>query len=46
MADNRTDVSIDLAEHEATYRGFLLLMKVTLAATIITLGLLYFFLVR
>lgn len=46
MADHHTYASTDLAEHEATYRGFLVLLKFGAAASIISLALLYFFLVR
>ncbi len=37
---------LDLAARERTYRGFLLLIKISAAATAVTLVLLYFFLAR
>jgi hypothetical protein len=46
MADHRSGASANFAEHEATYRSFLLLLKVSFAATAVTLGLLYYFLAR
>lgn len=46
MAHDRTHARGDIAEHEATYRGFLMLLKVSLAVSAVTLSLLYFFLAR
>lgn len=46
MADHHKHASADLAEHEATYHGFLTLLKVSAGASIVTLLLLYFLLVR
>jgi hypothetical protein len=37
---------LDLAAHERTYRGFLLLLKFSAAVTAVALVLLYFFLAR
>ncbi len=36
----------DMAEHERTYRGFLLTLKLSGAVTAVTLILMYFFLAR
>jgi hypothetical protein len=47
MADHhRTASATDIAEHEATYKGFLTLLKVSTAACVVTLLLLFFFLAR
>ncbi|ATQ68714.1 MULTISPECIES: aa3-type cytochrome c oxidase subunit IV [Methylosinus] len=35
--------SAEFAEHEATYKGFLTLLKVSTAACVVTLLLLFFF---
>jgi hypothetical protein len=42
MADHHA--STNLAEHEATYRGFLTLLKFAAAASLVSLLLLYYFL--
>jgi hypothetical protein len=46
MANHHNGASSDLAEHEATYRGFLTLLKVGTAASVVSLLLMYFFLAR
>lgn len=46
MADHHHETSSDIAEHLATYNGFLTLLKVGTAASVVTLLLLYFFLAR
>lgn len=46
MASHHTQASTNLAEHEATYRGFLVLLKVSAAGSLASLAALYFFLVR
>lgn len=46
MADHQTRAPTDFAEHEATYHGFLTLMKVAVVASVASLSLLYFFLAR
>ncbi len=46
MTGHHTHASTDLAEHEATYQGFLTLLKVSAGASVATLALMYFFLVR
>lgn len=45
MADHH-GTSTDMAEHLATYRGFLMLLKVGTAASVISLLLMYFLLAR
>jgi hypothetical protein len=39
-------MNADMAEHERTYRGFLLVLKLSAAVTAVTLLMLYFFLAR
>ena len=39
-------MNADMAEHERTYRGFLLAIKLSAAATAVTLLLMFFFLAR
>jgi hypothetical protein len=46
MADHHHETSGDIAEHLATYHGFLTLLKVGTAASVVTLLLMYFFLAR
>jgi hypothetical protein len=46
MSCNQDVSSADMAEHERTYRGFLLALKLSAAVTVATLLLMYFFLVR
>lgn len=46
MVDHPTRAPKDFAEHEATYHGFLTLLKVSAAASVISLALLYVFLAR
>lgn len=46
MVDHPSRAPTDFAEHEATYRGFLTLLKVSAAASVVSLALLYFFLAR
>ncbi|MBY6241748.1 aa3-type cytochrome c oxidase subunit IV [Methylosinus sp. Sm6] len=47
MAEHHKAASGDeFAEHEATYKGFLKLLKISTGATIAALVLLYFFLAR
>jgi hypothetical protein len=45
MADHhKAATGAEFAEHEATYKGFLKLLKISTGASIATLALLYFFL--
>jgi hypothetical protein len=46
MSSNQDVSSANMAEHERTYHGFLLALKISAAATAATLLLMYFFLVR
>ena len=45
MADHH-ETSTDMAEHLATYHGFLTILKVGTAVSVISLLLMYFFLAR
>jgi uncharacterized membrane-anchored protein len=45
MADHH-ETSTDMAEHLATYHGFLTMLKVGTAASVLSLALMYFFLAR
>lgn len=44
MTHHCTNATGDLADHKATYRGFLLLVKISAAVSLISLGLIYFLL--
>jgi hypothetical protein len=45
-SQDAASVNADMAEHERTYRGFILMIKLSAAVTVTTLLLLYFFLAR
>lgn len=46
MVDHHKASFTDLSEHEATYKGFLTLLKIGSGASVVTLLLMYLFLTR
>jgi hypothetical protein len=46
LADHHKASFTDLAEHEATYKGFLTLLKISAGASAVSLLLMFFFLAR